>query len=153
MANTMSRSASWRPTNSCCCKSVVFSWMAKLRFDLTTFNSVSSGATGLLLAIASGSIATLFGTDQAQPFLEVGIFLVLFSIIVFIIGNNNLPRPGSVRIIIMADTLWVVVSLVIVLFQLFDLSVVGYIVISAVASWVAVMAYLQFNGLKQATNN
>ena len=116
-------------------------------------NSVSSGATGLLLAIASGSMATLFGTDQAQPFLEVGIFLVLFSIIVFIIGNNNLPRPGSVRIIIMADTLWVVVSLVIVLFQLFDLSVVGYIVISAVASWVAVMAYLQFNGLKQATNN
>ena len=56
-----------------------------------------------------------------------------------------------VKVIIALDVAWVFVSTVIVLLQLFNLTPLAYFAISAVALWVAGMAYLQINGMKRLT--
>jgi hypothetical protein len=118
--------------------------------NVLLINAVSSGATGAGLLLASKVVADIFGTNQIQPFVGVGIFLVAFAAVVYLVSRQNPMNANAVRLIIAGDTLWVVTSLVIVLFQVFDISMVGYFLIGAVALWVAAMAYFQFNGLNQA---
>jgi hypothetical protein len=112
-------------------------------------NAVSSGATGAGLLLASNVVAGIFGANQTQPFVGVGIFLVAFAALVYLVSRQNPMNTNAVRLIIAGDTLWVVASLIIVLFQVFNISLLGYLLIGAVALWVAAMAYLQFNGLNQ----
>ncbi len=119
--------------------------------NVLLINALSSGATGLGLIVMPGIIATLFGFPQTQPFLGVGIFLFAFAALVFTVSRNKDLSKGSVLLIIVLDVVWVVASLAIVLLQLFNLSMFGYILIFAVAAWVGLMAYLQFNGLKRIT--
>lgn len=45
--------------------------------------------------------------------------------------------------------LWVIGSLILILPQLFGLTLLGYILIGAVALWVAAMAILQTRGLQK----
>lgn len=112
-------------------------------------NSLSSGVTGLGLILFASTVATLFGVSTGTAFTEVGIFLVVFAIVVFMESRSNPHRVGRLRLIIVADVTWVVVSLAIVFLQLFNLTTIGYATIGAVALWVAAMAYLQLMGFKQ----
>jgi hypothetical protein len=117
--------------------------------NVMLINAVSSGATGAGLLFASKVVADIFGINQTQPFVGVGIFLVAFAAVVYLVSRQNPMNANAVRLLIAGDTLWVVTSLVIVLFQVFDISMLGYFLIGAVALWVAAMAYLQFKGLNQ----
>jgi hypothetical protein len=112
-------------------------------------NAVSSGATGAGLLFASHVVSDIFGTDRNQPFIEVGLFLIVFAAVVYLISRQDVLNKAAVRAVIVVDTLWVVGSLLIVLVHAFDLSTVGYLLITAVAIWVAAMAFLQFGGLNQ----
>jgi len=116
--------------------------------NVLLINAASSGATGAGLAVAGNFVANLFGVSQPYAFWGVGIFLVAFAILVFLEGFKNSASPGRVQLIITLDILWVVGSLVIVVFQLFDLTALGYVLISGVGLWVAAMAWLQIQGLK-----
>jgi hypothetical protein len=117
--------------------------------NVMLINAVSSGATGAGLVLASNLVANVFGTDKTQPFTGVGIFLIAFATLVYLASRQSPMNSNAVRLIVAGDTLWVVVSLVIVLFQIFNISMMGYLLIGAVAIWVAAMAFLQFNGLNQ----
>lgn len=119
--------------------------------NVLTINALTSGATGLGLVLFSKAIAALFGVTNAIPFVGVGIFLFAFAVLVFVESRRNPHQLGSVRTIITLDIVWVVVSLAVVLLQLFSLSTVGYVLITAVALWVAAMAFLQSRGLGQTT--
>lgn len=112
-------------------------------------NAVSSGATGAALILFPASIATIFGTTESWPFIDTGVFLFLFAAFVGFVASQRTIRQKLVRTIITLDILWVAGSLAIVILQLFNLTILGYILISAVAGWVALMAYLQSTGLKQ----
>ena len=112
-------------------------------------NAISSGVTGLILAIVPGFISSLFVTPNTTAFVAVGIFLVAFAVMVFAASIQNPLRENTVTIIIALDTLWVLASLTVILLQLLDVSTLGYLLIAAVAAWVALMAYLQFKGRKQ----
>ena len=116
-------------------------------------NALSSGVTGLGLIVSSSLIAQLFGVSATGPFIEVGIFLVAFASLVLFVSRGVVQNANAVRFIIALDLLWVVTSFVIVLLHLFDLSVLGYLLISGVALWVGAMAYLQSAGLKQLASN
>ncbi|MEJ7644227.1 MAG: hypothetical protein WKF87_06510 [Chryseolinea sp.] len=116
--------------------------------NVLVINALSSGATGLGLIVMPDFLATLFATTQAAPFIAVGIFLVVFAAFVLFSSLKNPIGEGSVRLIIMLDAIWVMVSVSIVILQLFDLSGLGYILIVGVAAWVGLMAFLQYNGLK-----
>jgi len=119
--------------------------------NVLLLNAVSSGATGLGLILFPATIANVFGIGEVSPFVGTGIFLAVFAGLVGIVSRAKLIGEVAVRFIIMLDILWVVTSLAVVVLQMFDLSMVGYVLIAAVGAWVALMAYLQANGLKQLT--
>jgi len=112
-------------------------------------NAVTSGLTGAGLILFPVSIATIFGATESWPFTETGVFLFLFAAFVGFVGSQRTIRQNFVRAIITLDILWVVGSLLIVIFQPFDLTILGYAFIAAVAGWVGLMAYLQSAGLKR----
>ncbi len=112
-------------------------------------NAVSSGLTGLLLIFDASLFAEWFGVARTAPFVWVGAFMVLFAAEVWLIGRQNPVKPAMVQLIIVMDASWVAVSLAIVVMQLFSLTAVGYVLITAVALWVAAMAWLQNKALKQ----
>jgi hypothetical protein len=112
-------------------------------------NAVTSGLTGAGLIFFPFPIATIFGAFEIGPFVGAGIFLFLFAAFVAFVASQKIIREKAVRVIIMLDILWVVASLGIVILQAFGLTILGYVLISAVAGWVGLMAYLQSNGLKQ----
>lgn len=121
----------------------------KMLKNVMLINAISSGATGLGLAVFPKAVAGLFETTATMPFIEVGIFLLAFAALVFSVSRGNPMNVRAVRLVIVLDTLWVVGSAAIVLFQVFPISVLGYVFIGAVAVWVAAMAYLQSAGLRQ----
>ncbi len=114
-------------------------------------NALTSGATGLGLIAFATPIAILFGISEPTPVIEVGIFLVVFAILVFREGRRTIYNLSMVKLIIALDIAWVLVSTLIVLLQLFNLTPLAYFAISAVALWVAGMAFLQINGMKRLT--
>ena len=114
-------------------------------------NALSSGATGLGLIAFAAPVAILFGISEATPVIEVGVFLFAFAILVFREGRRTTPNLRMVKLIIILDISWVLVSLLVVVLQLFNLTPIGYFGIGAVALWVAGMAYLQINGIKRLT--
>lgn len=114
-------------------------------------NALTSGGTGLLLLLFNQSIAELFGSVLQWPFIAAGIFLLLFSLLVWAQSRKISPGKGWVKLIIALDILWVVESAIILLPQLFHLSTTGYLLIGAVAAWVALMAVLQLKGLKEVS--
>lgn len=114
-------------------------------------NALTSGATGLGLIAFATPIAILFGISEPTPVIEVGIFLVVFAILVFREGRRTIYNLSMVKLIIVLDIAWVLVSTLIVLLQLFNLTPLAYFAISAVALWVAGMAFLQINGMKRLT--
>jgi hypothetical protein len=116
--------------------------------NVLLLNGVSSGATALLLVLFPSAIATIFGTTSTLPFIGAGIFLLIFAAFVLNESRQNPLRTGMIKIILVLDILWVIDSLALVVFQLFDLSFWGYLLIGGVALWVAVMAFLQQKGLK-----
>lgn len=121
--------------------------------NVLLLNALSSAATGLGMIVFAQSIAELFGVYNSTPFIGVGIFLVAFAALVFSESRHDPQRIASVRTIIILDVSWVVVSMSIVLFQLFGLSAAGYGLILAVALWVAAMAFLQTKGISQIPAN
>jgi len=114
-------------------------------------NALSSGATGLGLIALAAPVAILFGISEATPVIEVGVFLFAFAILVFREGRRTTPNLRMVKLIIILDISWVLVSLLVVVLQLFYLTPIGYFGIGTVALWVAGMAYLQINGIKRLT--
>lgn len=122
--------------------------MTSLR-NVLLINAVSSGATGIGLVALAETVASLLGTTAAGAVMGVGIFLVVFAAGVLNEARQRTTRLTHVYIIIALDILWVLGSIAIVLLQLFQLSAIGYSAITAVALWVAAMAYLQIKGVKQ----
>lgn len=112
-------------------------------------NAISSGITGMGLAAASGSVARIFGVSQTEPFVGVGLFLMAFATLVYMVSRQQAVNAYAVRFVIAGDSLWVAASLLVLAFRPFSISLLGYLSIAAVGVWVAVMAYLQFRGLNQ----
>lgn len=112
-------------------------------------NSLTSGATGLLMFIFSSSIAELFDVTSTAGFTAVGVFLIAFAALVFAESRADQHNISRVRLIIFLDMLWVCGSVIILLVQPFGFSAIGNIATAAVALWVAAMAYFQSSGLKQ----
>ncbi len=123
--------------------------MKTLRNVLLT-NALTSGATGLALVAVPGLFADLFSTSLRSPFVGTGLFLMAFAAFVLMEERRRELNVSRVRLIIVLDTLWVVSSLFIIVSNTLAISAVGYFMIGAVALWVALMAYLQFVGLKKA---
>lgn len=111
--------------------------------NVLLINAVSSGATGILLVAMPALFANLFKVNEIIPFVEVGIFLILFSLFVIVAAYQSPIRKGWVKFIIGLDITWVIASAITVVALFSLISTVGSIIILAIAGWVGLMAYLQ----------
>lgn len=119
--------------------------------NVLLINALSSAATGIGLVVFAPIVADLFGISAYKVLWGVGVFLFSFAAMVFIESRKYHHNLKMVRLIIALDITWVLGSVAIVLLQMFQLSGIGYFAVSAVAIWVAAMAYLQISGVKQIT--
>jgi hypothetical protein len=109
-------------------------------------NAISSGATGLLLALFPGMAAGIFGVSETVYFIEAGVFLILFAAFVLYVATRKPVSQRSVMMVTALDLLWVLASMVAVFLLAGVVSTIGIVLIVAVAAWVALMAFLQFKG-------
>jgi len=111
-------------------------------------NSAFSLISGVALAHYSDELFDFFGVLNNNFSLDIiGLSLFVFALFVWYVSAKQLHNIMLVKLISFLDVLWVFGSIVIVVFQLFNLSTKGYYLISLVAFWVGFLAY------KQLVNN
>jgi Polyketide cyclase / dehydrase and lipid transport len=108
-----------------------------------TINSAFSAFSGIVMLLFSKQLNDLFGIDHEFVFPFIGGNLIIFAVFVYWVSAKQLSNRLLVKIITVLDILWVVGSAIIVSFGLFELSKMGYILISLVAVWIAFLAYKQ----------
>ncbi|TQK50947.1 hypothetical protein FBY35_1323 [Streptomyces sp. SLBN-118] len=114
-----------------------------------TLDAVVTGLNGLAYAAASGPLGRLLGVDAAL-LLEVGVFLALFGVGVGYLAARSRPPQLPVKLVIDANLLWAVVS-VVALALWFDPTTAGVVWIPLQAMTVAGFAALQWSALRAAT--
>lgn len=113
-------------------------------------NSAFSMLTGVLMVLFSDKLMKFFNSiDDQYLFDIIGLNLIAFALFVWYVSTKQLQNVILVKLISFLDIIWVIGSFIIVLFQLFNLSLNGYILITIVAIWVGFLAYKQ---LKQILN-
>ncbi len=117
--------------------------------NVLLINAISSGITGIFLALQPDVFANLFKTNKIAPFVEVGIFLILFASFVLLTALKNPVQKKWTNLIIKLDLIWVVASIIATAFLSSSISIVGSIIILAIAVWVGLMAYLQHHTLNK----
>lgn len=116
--------------------------------NVLRMNALSSGATGILLTMFPQLFSSLLEISSTGLFIGVGVFLIVFALVVGMVSLRESPYRTAVLGITLADTAWVVASVVIV-FAPIAMSAYGIAIILAVAAWVLLMAALQYRGLKE----
>lgn len=117
--------------------------------NVLLINAISSGATGFLLVVFPGFMANLFAIGAVMPFVEVGIFLLVFAAVVLFESRRKALHAARIYGIVAADTLWVIASALLLAIQPVAFSFLGNFLVAGVGLWVAAMAYLQYKGVKQ----
>ena len=112
-------------------------------------DAAASGALGLLALLAGPAVDELLGTRRALLW-PVGLFLVAYATLLWIMAvPASVSRP-SVRIVIAGNLLWVVASVAVVATGWLALTGLGVALVLAQAAAVALFANLQFLGLRRA---
>ena len=107
-------------------------------------NSFFSIACGSIMLFFSIKLNSFFNINNEFIFQVIGLNLIFFSILVYYVSLKHLRNKSLVNIISLLDAVWVIGSLIIILFDLFNLSNNGKIIIGLVAVWIAFLGYKQF---------
>ena len=113
-------------------------------------DAVITGATGLGLVAGAGLLATLFGMPD-QLLRYAGLSLLPFAAFVGALARQEHVSRTAVRVVIAANALWVVDSLLLLFTGWVAPSVLGYAFVIGQALIVAAFAELQHAGLKAST--
>lgn len=113
-----------------------------------TINSIFSATCGLAMVLFPDVLNRFFDIQNEFAFPIIGINLIVFSIFVWFVSHKHLGNKTLTNLITGLDALWVIGSLIILLFGLFDLSEKGNILIAIVAAWIAFLGYNQFKNNK-----
>ncbi|PCJ94773.1 MAG: hypothetical protein COA50_10290 [Flavobacteriaceae bacterium] len=104
------------------------------------------------MILFSDILLTFFNrTSPSFLFDVIGLTLLVFSLFVWYVASKQLQNEVLVKLISFLDILWVMGSLIIIAFQLFNLSVKGYMLISIVAIWIGFLAYRQLKEILKYT--
>lgn len=105
-------------------------------------NALFSGISGIILIAFNQKIAQLFEIQNSAVFWIIGLLLLLFTSTLLL--EIRKQRPLRIYLIIIQDFIWVLGSIIIILFKPFEISSFGYSSIGIVALIVLLM------GLNQA---
>ncbi|MFB6899468.1 hypothetical protein [Streptomyces hydrogenans] len=111
-------------------------------------DAVVTGANGLAYALASGPLGELLGVDSAL-LLGLGLFLTAFAAGVGWLASRPQPPALAVKLVVDANLLWAVLSLV-ALAAWLDPTTVGLVWTPMQAGTVAGFAVLQWSALRAA---
>lgn len=116
-------------------------------------NAVFSLVTGIILVFSSGPIAQIFSVSQGRPFFFLGFGLILFASIVFNIGRQKQIEPFQAYIISAQDLIWVLASILLLIFDPFQFSKAGNVIIAVVALIVLAFALMQVSAIITINRN
>ncbi|MFE3123006.1 hypothetical protein ACFXHD_06265 [Streptomyces hydrogenans] len=111
-------------------------------------DAVVTGANGLAYALASGQLGELLGVDSAL-LLGLGLFLTAFAAGVGWLASRPQPPALAVKLVVDANLLWAVLSLV-ALAAWLDPTTAGLVWTPMQAGTVAGFAVLQWSALRAA---
>ncbi|MEU5217615.1 hypothetical protein AB0G79_15650 [Streptomyces sp. NPDC020807] len=109
-------------------------------------DAVVTGANGLAYLGASGPLGELLGVG-AGLLLELGVFLTLFAAGVGLLASRPEPAPLAVKLVVDANVLWAVLSVVAPVAWL-EPTTAGLLWIPVQAATVAGFAALQWTALR-----
>ncbi len=112
-------------------------------------NAVFSGVSGLGMTLAAGPLASLMGLPSPLILIVVGLGVLGYAAIVFRISTRPSISRGEAIFTVIADSSWVVVSLVLLLTGWVPFTLAGKWIVAIAADIVAVFALLQFVGLRR----
>ncbi len=119
-----------------------------LKFALMS-NGIFSSLMGILILVVATKLNSFIGIDY--PWWSLGVFLLGFGIFLIYISRTGKLNPVLIKSIIVADILWVLVSVILLLIMELTRTGVWAIVICGLI--VADFAIFQWIGLKKIIKN
>lgn len=110
---------------------------------ILALDAVVTGANGVVYAVAPGPVGRLLGVDEGL-LLGIGLFLAAFGVAVGLLASRPSPPVPAVTLLIDANLLWAVLSLV-ALALWFDPTTAGAVWIPLQALIVAGFGVLQWS--------
>lgn len=111
-------------------------------------DAVTSGAMGALLVLAQGTLSSMLGLSTSLLF-WAGLSLLPFAAFVGWLAMRELPPRAAVWAVVLVNALWVIDSFVLLASAWPDLTLLGKVFVLFQAVFVAVLAELQFFGLRR----
>ncbi|MBN8595407.1 MAG: hypothetical protein J0M33_26890 [Anaerolineae bacterium] len=115
-------------------------------------NAIFSVVSGGVLLTLAQSIADLIGIGDPLLYQVVGAGLIGFAGVVGWVGTRSPINPFWVVLISLADGLWVVGTVLLIVLAFGVLKPMGIVVLLGVASLVAFFGVRQFQGVRQMTS-
>lgn len=112
-------------------------------------DAVVTGANGAAYVIAAGPLGDLLGLPEVVLRLT-GVFLLVFAAAVWMVGSRERISAGAATAVIAANALWVIQSVAVIAFGWWSPATEGYVWVALQADVVAMLAALQFAGLRRA---
>jgi len=112
-------------------------------------DGVISGATGLLMTLGAGALQELLGVP-ATLLRYAGLSLVPFAILVVYLSRHAVPPRSGVVAVIALNAGWVAASVLLLLAGWVEPNGLGYTFILGQAGAVAVLAEMQYVGLRSS---
>ena len=119
-----------------------------LRYALLA-DAIASGATGLLLIAGAGVLEGFLNIPVALS-REAGLVLIPYVAFVATVGTRENIMRGAVWAIILANAVWALASVALLVSGWIAPNLLGVVFIAAQAAVVAVFGELQFVGLRRS---
>lgn len=114
-------------------------------------NALFSSISGIIIMLLNRQIANLFGTNNNTVFWIVGLILVYFAMTIWY--EITKQRKIAVLWIIIQDYTWVLGSLILIVFNPFQITQIGNLIIGIIALIVLFMGINQMIALNKTTAN
>ena len=111
-------------------------------------DAVTCAATGLLMTLGADIVARLTAIPAAL-LLYAGLSLFPVAAFIAVVGTRESIAPLAVWVVIVGNALWVAGSALLLFGEMIAPNALGYIFIAAQAAAVAVLAELEYFGLRQ----
>jgi hypothetical protein len=112
-------------------------------------DAIITGAMAVLLVAAAGPLGPLLNLPES--FLrEIGIFLVVYAALVGFLGTRELMPKAAIWLVIAANAIWAIDSIALLFTGWVSPNMLGQAFVVAQALSVAVIAELQYIGLKRS---
>ena len=114
-------------------------------------NALFSSTFGIIMILLNHQIAKLFGTNNNTVFWIIGLILIYFALTI----RYEIVKQRKIAIIwiIIQDYIWVLGSLILIIFNPFKITFIGNLIIGIIALIVLYMGINQMIKLKKTTTN